>query len=165
MPFVLRRINRARWYKTPAAPFLAKADVPADPFGDLRTTSNKLSVWWLDEDRSNLRRIATAVAATCHKPDKFDCLLFDSGILGSVDIRVEQTGGATQDHQVNRCHRDLVELSGRKLFMLVKAIMTSDYKTGRFPGRDIKTWVEEAVGSGRLDLHKLPKSFQEKMGR
>jgi hypothetical protein len=165
VPFVLRRITRARWYKKAAAPFLAKADVPADPFGDLRTASNKLSVWWVDEDKSNLRRIAAAVAATRHKPDKFDYLLFDSGILGSVDITVEQTHGKTQDHQVNRCHRDLVELSGRKLFELVRAIMTSDHETGRFPERDIKTWVEEAVGSGRLDFEKLPKSFQEKMVR
>ena len=85
------------------------------------------------------------------------------------DIRVESVGagegGATQDHQVNRCHRDLVELSGRKLFELVRGIMTSDHETGRFPERDIKTWVAEAVGSGRLDFDKLPKSFGEKMGR
>ncbi len=74
-------------------------------------------------------------------------------------------GGATPEHQVNRCRLDPVEVSSWRLFKLVRAIMTSDDRTGRFPERDIKAWVEKAVGSGRLDLDKLPKSFQAKMGR
>jgi hypothetical protein len=74
-------------------------------------------------------------------------------------------GGATQEHQVNRCRLDPVEVSSWRLFKLVRAILTSDDRTGRLSERDIKGWVEKAVGAGRLDLEKLPTSFQAKMGR
>jgi hypothetical protein len=73
--------------------------------------------------------------------------------------------GATQERRVNRCRLDPVEVSSWRLFKLVRAIMTSDDRTGRFPERDIKGWVEKAVGAVRLDLEQLPKSFQNKMGR
>jgi hypothetical protein len=40
-------------------PYLAANDVPADPFGDMPTTENLLSVWEVAEDRSNIERIVS----------------------------------------------------------------------------------------------------------
>src|SRR5471030_1026074 len=45
MVLLLRKIKQHRWYKELAKPFLEADDIPADPFGDLQTTENLLSVW------------------------------------------------------------------------------------------------------------------------
>jgi len=62
MPLLLHTVRQNRWLKAEAKPWLDKGDVPADPIGDLRTNGNRLSVWELVPDRSNLERIVRAIA-------------------------------------------------------------------------------------------------------
>jgi hypothetical protein len=65
MPLMLRKIRKARWYQHNQAdfPWLLDEDIPADPLGDLVTNDNELSVWQINDDKSNLHRIAAALAA------------------------------------------------------------------------------------------------------
>lgn len=160
MPLVLRGVKQPKWYKQKARPFLLKGDVPADPFGDLPTRDNKLSVWIVKDDRSNLERIITALAVTRYRPDKFDYLLFDAEILSVCGISIKESRGGTLDSGVNVWHRDLVELSGLKLLDLVKGILNSNYQTGRFHPKKILQLIAHAIASGRIAKDKLPQRFQ-----
>jgi hypothetical protein len=62
MALFLRKVRQSRWFNEPAAAFLEVGDVPADPFVDLQTKENLLSVWEVEEDRSNVMRVVRAIA-------------------------------------------------------------------------------------------------------
>jgi len=159
----MRCVKRRNWDRSQATPWLGEGDVPADPFGDLATMENTLSVWLVEDNKSNLKRLVTALAANRERPDKFDYLLFDQKILSKVNIVIRDSEGKTLDDQVNLFHRDLVEISGRKLLALVEEILSSDFETDRFLPKEILLLVTQAVTSGQIDRWKLKKSFQEKI--
>src|SRR5882672_947819 len=105
MPLLLRTVRENRWYKSEAAPWLETGDVPADPLGDLATSQNRLSVWEVADDRSNVERIVRAVAIGRDKIAAMGYVLFDSELLPAVGIRTEVEGGGTADEAANAWHR------------------------------------------------------------
>lgn len=165
MPLLLRKLDRrVRWYKERVAPWLEmEGDIPADPLADLRTTDNALSVFLVEDSRVNLDRIAVALASKRNHLKNLDYLLFDFQVISESNIEVKISKGDTLDDQVNDCHRDLVGLSGLKLVALARAILTSNYKTGRFLPEQILGPLNEAVSSGRIDREKLPDGIRDKI--
>ena len=123
MPLLLHTVRQARWLKEPAAEWLRSGDVPADAVSDLRTTDNKLSVWEVAEDRSNLERIVRAIAVGRHEIASTGYIIFDSALLTEVGIDSMREKGATQDATANEWHRDLVQLSGNKLVALTRGVL------------------------------------------
>ena len=63
MPLFLRIIRKAKWYKNEQVPWLPEGELQADTLTDLSTKSNELSVWHIEDDRSNLEQVVTALAA------------------------------------------------------------------------------------------------------
>lgn len=102
--------------------FLEVGDVPADPFVDLQTTENMLSVWEVERDLSNLTRVVRAIAVGGQRIDHTGYILFDSGQLASNEIQVQISDGRSDDKGINDCHRDLV-LSGKKLLALARLLL------------------------------------------
>lgn len=149
MPLLLRTVRENRWYKQPAAPWLERGDVPADPLGDLTTTQNALSVWQVESDRSNLERVVRAVAIGKQKVDSSGWVLFDSEILLSIGIGVAEVPGGTKDEEANSWHRDLTDLSGSKLVALAKAIFAHG-ESGTIPKKRMATLIEEGIASQQL---------------
>src|SRR5471030_3015788 len=97
MVLLLRKIKQHRWYKELAKPFLEADDIPADPFGDLQTTENLLSVWEVHEDRSNLVMVVRAVAMGGQRIDHTGYILFDSVHLDAAGIELQQNEGRSDD--------------------------------------------------------------------
>lgn len=149
MPLLLRTVRENRWYKQPAAPWLERGDVPADPLGDLTTTQNALSVWQVESDRSNLERVVRAVAIGKQKVDSSGWVLFDSEILRSIGIGVAEVRGGTKDEEANGWHRDLTDLSGSKLVALARAIFAHG-ESGTIPKKRMATLIEEGIASQQL---------------
>lgn len=81
MPLFLRTVRENRWYKSEAAPWLERGDIPADPLGDLPTSQNQLSVWEVAVDRSNVERIVRAVAVGRNNLADMGYVLFNSELL------------------------------------------------------------------------------------
>lgn len=124
MPLLLRTVRQNRWYKDGAAAFLESDDVPADPLGDLATASNELSVWEVAADRSNLERIVRAVVLTKDKVAVQGYVLFDSALLAEAGFTpVKAKLGKTPDEAANVWHRDLTDLSGKRLVALARLIL------------------------------------------
>ena len=154
MPFMLRKIRQARWYNVEGA-WLAADDIPADPLSDLATKDNQLSVWYIEDDRSNLGRVITALAASGTDIANVDYALLDHRLLSDMHIMIASTRGGTPDEEVNTSwHRDLVELSAGKLVSLATALFTHAEKQ-RMPKIRVHQLMAQAVTSGWIDLQKL----------
>jgi len=164
MPFILRTIRKARWYKIEDVSWLEKGDVPADPLADLNTKANELSVWLIEDDRSNLNQVVTALAATRTHISNLDYALLDLQLLPELNIKVRHTTGGTPDEKANvSWHRDLVELSAFKVVELAKSILAKAERK-RVPETEIRRLIIQAIASGRIEPTKLQESIRGKMG-
>lgn len=148
MPLLLRTVRQNRWLKDDAAPFLAIDDVPADPFCDLQTRQNLLSVWEVAQDRSNIERIVRAVAIGRHDVADMGYVVFDSGLLPAAGIEIRENKGASLDEGANAWHRDLV-VSGNKLVALTKAILRHG-ESGTVLRVRLRQLVEEGIRDGQI---------------
>ena len=114
MSLILRKLDRKAGFYNQE--WLPDGDVQADALTSLRTKGNRLSVWSIDDDRSNLSRVIAALAAGRDYLDKLDYAIIDDRDLASLGVRVVRVDGESSDEGANqRWHRDLITLSGRQL--------------------------------------------------
>jgi hypothetical protein len=146
---LLRAVRENRWYKADAARWLEQGDIPADPLGDCKTSGNRLSVYQVDNDRSNVERIVRAIALGANELADTGYVLFDSGLLDAAGIPTDPKAGTTPDKGVNAWHLDLVELSGNRLVALVKRILETG-ETGTVLKKRVRELVEEGIRTGQL---------------
>lgn len=161
MPFILRTIRKNRWLQE-NLDWLKEGDVPADPLGDLATTNNELSVWFVEDDKSNLEQILAAFAATRETSAHVDYALFDPQILEELGILNKRTKGGTPDPQANTWHIDLYELSASKLVELTKALLLKSERT-RISQKEICQLVVTAINLGRIDQASLKPDLAAKI--
>jgi hypothetical protein len=159
MPLFLRNVRQNRWHNAGAAQWLANGDVPADPLGDLATSENRLSVWEVAVDRSNVERIVRAIAVTRQKIADMGYVLFDSSVLATAGIDTVAEIGETPDEGANNWHRDLIELSGNKLVILTKLILESGES-----GTILKKRLEQLVTDG-VEQKQLPEKCRSKISK
>ncbi|MCI0490485.1 MAG: hypothetical protein L0229_28150 [Blastocatellia bacterium] len=162
MPFILRKIRKAKWYKSEGVPWLAEGDLQADALVDLATKGNRLSIYLVYDDRSNLERVVAALAtANTDYISDFEYALFDLSALEKIGIELEKIEGETPDAMVNSWHCDLVELSASKILALA-TIIRSQAKRKRILSRRVLELVESAIASQQIDPTKLkPKLFEK----
>ena len=158
MAKLLRKVDkRHRWFKAAAQAHLDAGDVPADPLGDLRTTGNKLSVYQVDEDESNIERIARALACGREHLAEVGYVLFDLSVLAKASIELDRNDGKTLDSAVNQCHADLVDLTGNKLVALARLnLLEGESDT------ILKKRIVQLVLEG-LNSNELPEKVREKL--
>lgn len=112
-----------RWYNERPS-WLREDDISADPLGDLATNENTLSVWHVEEDKSNLDQVVTALAASSDNISNLDYALFDRELLSEFSIKINPSQGGSPDEKTNTFwHFDLIELSALKLVELAKAML------------------------------------------
>lgn len=154
MSFLLRKIRKNKWYKTEDIAWLLPGEFQSDPLGDLATTENKLSVYCVEDDCSNLERVVSALAANCDKIANFDCILFEKTILNNIGIKSVPTKGDTPDEIVNNCHLDLVELSAFKLVDLAKQALNKG-RVERFLSQRVTELLGDSIQKGYINKAKM----------
>jgi len=133
------------------------------PLRDFVLENSTLSVWYIEDDRSNLEQVAVALASTRDSFSNFDYALIDEALLITINIKIEQTDGATPDQEANtRWHRDLVELADSKLIDLVRTIAEKG-ETARIPEKKMAVLIQQAVAARHLDRTKLKKGLAAKL--
>lgn len=164
MSFLLRTVTRGRWFKKPSTfPWLSENDIHADPVTDLRTSDNTLSVFKVDEDKGNLRRVAIALAATREHTDVLDYMLFEERLVADLRIKLELLEGDTPDKVVNSRHVQLVELSAAKLGASARAVLETT-APGRFQEPEVKQSLHENIKTGVLDTGKMKRKLLSQLG-
>jgi hypothetical protein len=148
MPLLLRTVRRNRWFKEPAAPFLDQNDVPADPLSDLLTQQNRLSVWEVAEDHSNIERIVRAVAIGRDKIADMGYVVFASELLPGAGIEMRESKGVSPDDGANAWHRDLL-VSGNKLVALTRLILLHG-ESGTVLEARLRQLVDEGIRTGQI---------------
>ena len=106
---LFRKIEKERWkWGEKKLNWLTQGEMPAAPLSDLRTSKTSiLSVWFIENDRSNLERVVAAMAANLQHVDKFDCIIFPTNLLETVSIPIKTARGQTADNDANqRWHRN-----------------------------------------------------------
>lgn len=163
MPLVLRQVRSNRWYSREECPWLAEGELQADPLGDLQTNENMLSVWFVEDDKSNFRRIITALAANRDYVQNFDYILIDEWILHEIGIKFKNSEAVTPDEDANsKWHYDLIELSAQKLTYLAKAILDTA-EPQRISKKQVKQWIKDAVINRFIDSNKLKGKVEEEI--
>lgn len=161
MALILRIIRKSRWYLKPS--WLAEGEIQADALGDLVTKNNKLSVWHIYDDRSNLDRIIAVLAAKRDVLSNFDFVLFDQNILKESNIRFGKTKGISFDEEANDLwHLDLSELSASRLMNLAAAIANKG-ELKRISESEIKNIVANAIAIGTISYDNLSISIKQKI--
>jgi hypothetical protein len=152
---LLIKVNsKTRWYRSERPSYIGEDDIPANCLLDLRPKDNALSLWLIEEYEENLQNVVTALAASCQYPDSFDFLLFDASLIQEQYLQLLCTPGKTPLSRANQWHRDLVELSAKKLVNLAVAIYFR-CEARRIFKNQIKSWLTESLKAGVLEAAKL----------
>ncbi len=154
MPLLLRKIRKNRWYKPDVAAGAPASPMPADPVGDLYTSGNDLSVFQIENDRSNLERVVTALGANAETISNVDYALFEDRLVTQVKLEINETPGGTPDEEVNKWHRDIAVGTADNLLALAKGIY-SVCETERVSEKEIHSWVAQGLERGELSRSNL----------
>jgi len=160
MALVLRKIRKARWYKNDVVSWLKEGELQADVFVDLKTDANKLSLWLVEENKSNLDRIIAAVASTSDDPSNIDFALFHQTLIDNLKIKWEKTNGGSHDQEANQLwHLNLIELSGGKLYQLAQEIQ-KQAKKDRCNEKRVINLLIESIRTGKIPKNNLKERLQ-----
>jgi hypothetical protein len=155
VPFVLRKIRKAKWYKHENVPWLKADELQADALGDLYTENNALFVWFVTNDKSNLQRVAAALAGNCEYLSNLDYALLNIELIADLNMKMVQKAGDSADETANSSwHYDLTELSAVNLIALAKMIFTRG-ESLRYSEKEICRFLAQGISLKQLDRTKI----------
>jgi len=160
--FILRKVRFNRWYPRERYTWLADGELQADPLGDLQTTQNALSVWYVEDDESNLDQVVTALAANCEHLAHLDYILFDGRIVSELNIDIADSKAKTPDREADQWHCDLLRLSAQKLVQLAGMVI-DDAEPQRVTLKQVRELIRQAVNSGRICRGDLKPGIRDKI--
>jgi hypothetical protein len=152
VPLYLIKIDKRKWDRR--LPWLRPGEIQADPLGDLNVLSGQLSVWHIEDNRSNLDLVAVGLAISRGHIAKFEYCLFDQEVVENIGLKVDNSVGSTPVTLANQWHRDLTELTVDSLVVLVKTIF-SDLEKQRIYEQDVWSKVIAAAKAGSIDMDKV----------
>jgi hypothetical protein len=166
MPLVLRKLNsRTQWDRDAYAPWVPPDELPADALGELESEENTLSVWHVEDDRSNLGAVLAAVVSTADNLRAVDYAILEVAKVEALGIKLQSTDGDSHDHAANEnWHRDMIQLTASQILSLAKLISNTETDRQRMPKRDVATSVATSVAAGRIEHAKLADSVRRAVG-
>jgi hypothetical protein len=153
VPFLLRKIRKAKWYKNEGVSWIPDDELQADALSDIATKANELSVYSVKEDKSDLDWVIAALATTSEHLSNFDYALIDTKFLDELNIIYKQTDGTTMDDEVNQSHFDIIELTASKLLQLAYIIKDSD--RDRYSVKKVAQLIVNSIENERINRQNL----------
>jgi hypothetical protein len=161
VPFLFRRIANERW--DPAVTEL-DSPLPSDPLADLVTKRGNLSLWLVTDDRSNLDRVITAVAANAGVVSNVPFVLIQRSLLEEHGFRIVESRGNTPLSEAVNEHRDVVGLDAGRLVEMAELFrrhgVFEEYSESR-----VRLLLAEAVNRRRLRRQDLKPDVQSHLER
>ncbi len=149
---LLRKIDRKiNWAKDgDFTKYLSADAAPADALQDLSTTENRLSIWRIEEDRTNLDRVLAAIVSGRDNLQKCDFIIFDSRHIEENGLEIEANPGGTLDSDANsKWHLNLTHLSATGLGRLANAMFAYGERHRRFE-RELIPLLRQSISSGYI---------------
>jgi hypothetical protein len=161
VPLLLRTITKSRWYRE--FDWVPRDEVQADALKDLGATEGALSVWEVDDQRGNLERILTALAASRESLQHMDYLLVEQDRVLELGISVEANSGDTLDADANESwHRDLTQLTARRLVDLAH-VCRQHGEPGRRLQKELLAAIREGITAHHLSVNRMKPALAEKL--
>lgn len=155
MPYLLRNIRKAKWYKNPNVAWLPDGELQADALVDLKTDNNELSVWYIEDDKLNLEQVISALTANRAFVSSIDYALIDLQDLSGLNLKIEKTEGDSPDKEANATwHRDVTMLTVPLIVGLARTIQT-EAEIERIAWKKVVKWIANGVSSGRINRKEL----------
>jgi len=165
VPLLFRKVRQAKWLEDKNLTWLPVGELQADALTDIATDNgNELSVWVIDDSKSNVQQVIVALAIQRNVIANLDYVLIDVAALDTLKIAMEPSPGNTIYEQAKHWHVDLVELSAAKLFQLANHIQVN-CKPVRIQEREVIRYIAEAVLQDQVELAKAPLADKSKILR
>jgi len=157
----MRVARNGRWH---SYDWLPPGEPPADVLDDLQTRgTNALSLWLIEDDRSNLERVAAALASGRDSLSNLDFRLVRVGWLGRHRIAPAATPGVTADSEANhRWHRDLSRLTAHRLISVARCMWRRG-ESGRISEKRVKQLLLDGLEIGQLRADRLNPKLTAKL--
>lgn len=151
MPSFLIKVTWGRWQTDP--PWLPAGELQAAALFDLRFSNNRLSIWKMEDDDSNLDRVLAALAVNNGKSsiENVDYVLLAQESVEGLGTKMEKSPGGTLDKFANNeWHYDLAELSVSKIVVIAKCIKERPIYRRSEP--QIKIMIRKALKAKHIDI-------------
>jgi hypothetical protein len=161
---LIRKIKKRRWDRPDIPAGTTEPPVPAEPVGDFSTIENEISVWQIEEDKTNLARVITALSgANTTAVSHLDYAIFDSQIVSDLSLEIKVTTGDSPDDEVNsKWHRDIVVGTADNLCKLVQGVYKKCGKE-RVPATDIRANLKGALQAGQIASGRLTEKLKQEL--
>lgn len=157
MTYLLRRVNKGRWLVPPPN------DVPADSFRDLPTDGGVLSVYEVNsDDEALMSRCLAALAVQSEHLQVLDLVLVDRAVVAALGVGIQKRAGIVPDELVSNLHRDITDLTGRRLVELAVGF-AGDLR--RYNLKEVASAVNESLDQRWIKRSLVPESMLEKLAR
>jgi hypothetical protein len=163
VPSFLIKVTWGRWQTD--EPWIPAGELQAAALFDLRFSNNKLSVWKIEDDKTNLDRVIAALAVNTGRKniERVDYVLLDPKSIEDLAIRVGKSQGKTPDTVANdEWHFDLVELTAAKIVAIAKLIK-EDGKFDRKNEPAIKSLISKGLRGKQIDINLVDEYLRPKI--
>lgn len=161
MPLLLRRIVIERW---DAAVTHLDSPLPSDPLADLVTKGGRLSLWLVMDNRANIDRLITAVAANAGVVSNVPFVLIQQSLLEEHHFQIVESKGNTPLPEAVNEHRDVVDLDATRLIEVAELFRRhGDFN--EYSELRVRELLADAVNGRRLRKQDLKKDVQEHLER
>jgi len=159
----LRKIRKAKWLNDKALTWLGTDDLQADAIFDLKTDDNALSVWHVEDDKSNLQVVIAALSTTSDNLSNLDYVLVEQSVFAKAGLKVIHTRGKTVYDEANKWHRDLVELSAKSLINTALLIASQRSEMKRLLPKQVLSLLQEKIMAGEIKTAELKEKLRGKI--
>lgn len=160
MAYVLRKVMLSNWGHDPEIGQLSDSELQV-ALRDLQLSNDRLSVFVVDGDKSNLERIVAGLATTnTRSPGDVEFFLLDVQEIETLGITLEETEANTADKTVNSAHRHLV-ISGKDQLEQLAQALVSKGENDVILEKEIIQLICQGIKSGEIDRNEIkivPKS-------
>jgi hypothetical protein len=163
VPLLLRRLKKyGRWIEP--CPWLPQGEAPSHVMTlELENKNNKLSVWEIEDDESNLNDVIVALVSMLDVVDTFDCMLVDKTCVADQGLTLVPTRADTPHRGANKWHLDITELTVSGLARLTRLLyLQGSHK--RRDGIDVRSLMLEAISAGKISPDKLQEPMRKSLG-
>ncbi|MCX3067326.1 hypothetical protein OQE61_07445 [Cetobacterium somerae] len=151
MGYYVRKFTKSKWTKTDE---VNKNELSSDACTScLRTSSNKLSLWEINDLKSSsLEEVVLALVTSLDKIDRMQLLYFEKKHLAKE--KVVKSSGDTPIKELKEKHSDLTEITYPKLDKIVDIYIAS-IENGyikKYSKKEVEQIVNKAILDKRLVL-------------
>lgn len=167
MSYIFRKVDKPWWYKDQRDQFewLKDGELVADILcEEMATVNGTLSVYLLDEGKSQLDRIVAALACTRNYLQNLDYVIFRQDDLNQV-FSLEDSLGETPDSLVNNLHRDIVHLTPALVNDLTYRIRDRRESICRCTRSKVKKKILQEINNGHIDVGQLKEPLRTSISK